>query len=255
MSKLGSKLIAVASILCFLAPAHGLAEAFSAEPVDDILYYQRRYTLPNLNEKLVDNKGQGFEDLYGTRNFRVVLDGVLYRGGANNKYNKFGVRDNRNPLPAVGLGNLCREGFSKVYYMYSTNYVKKQSVVQCSSDRAATPSEKHLLDYKQLGPWDSKTQYALLKVVFDSIQNPLSGPVYFHCWNGWHASGLISALALRQFCGFTGDDAVEYWDKNTDGNNTDKAYDSYRQKIRTFVPFEDLKVSSELQRVLCRSSR
>ena len=40
-----------------------------------------------------------------------------------------------------------------------------------------------------------------------------------HCWNGWHASGYISALSLRQFCGVSGSDAVAYWIRNTDNND------------------------------------
>ncbi|MEY4615231.1 MAG: hypothetical protein RJB66_191 [Pseudomonadota bacterium] len=219
--------------------------------LDDILYYQRRYPLKNTSEKFVDNQGEGFEELYGARNFRAVLNGVMYRGGANNKYNKYGRRDNRNPLPEMGLKNFCQEGFGKVYYMYSTNYDKKQSVIRCNSERSSKPSQNHQMDYKQLGPWEQKNQYQLLKVVYDSIMNPQEGPVYFHCWNGWHASGLISALTLRQFCDFSGDEAVRYWDQNTDGNNDLKAYEAYRQMIRSFSPFQDLKISQDLQRLIC----
>ena len=59
----------------------------------------------------MDNRGRGFEPLYGTRNFRVVLRSVVFRGGANNQLHRTAPRDNRNPLPADGLKTLCAEGF------------------------------------------------------------------------------------------------------------------------------------------------
>jgi hypothetical protein len=221
-----------------------------------ITEYQRRYSLNESSSKLVDNRGEGFEDLYGVSNFRAVLNGVLYRGGANNKYNKHGVRDNRNPLPLIGLNNLCEEGFGQVFYMYSTNYDKHSALTHCQRrfplNQEATT---HQMSYRQIGPWERQTQYTLLKAVYNAVQQPELGPVYLHCWNGWHASGLISAFALRQFCDFTGDQAVRYWDQNTDGNNRDKAYENYRQQIRKFVAFEDLKLSPEQQRLVCYDPR
>src|SRR5688572_20250145 len=56
-----------------------------------------RYGLPSATRKLVDNRGNGYENLYGTRNFRSVLANRLYRGGANNSYNRYGSRSNTNP--------------------------------------------------------------------------------------------------------------------------------------------------------------
>jgi hypothetical protein len=216
-----------------------------------IPFYQKRYSFNDIFTKLVDNRGEGFKDLYGVRNFRSVLNGVLYRGGANNAFNKNKVRDNRNPLPAEGLTNLCKEGFRNIYYMYTTNYDKKLTPVKCKTERGPNQNLEIGMNYLQKGPWDRKAQHELLKVVFDSIMNPEGGPVYLHCWNGWHASGLISSFALRQFCGFDGYQAVKYWDSNTDGNNKGKAYDSYRNQIRNFLPFDDLKISAEIKKQIC----
>ena len=69
--------------------------------------------------KIVDNRGDGFDDLYGTRNLRPILHGVAYRGGANNYYHKTNKRKNNNPLPKDGLQNLCTEGFS--FYLLIQN--------------------------------------------------------------------------------------------------------------------------------------
>jgi hypothetical protein len=216
-----------------------------------VSYYQKRYGVPDLFTKLVDNSGNGFTDLYGVRNFRVVLNGVVYRGGANNKYNKNKIRDNRNPLPVEGMNNLCKEGFSSVYYMYTTNYDKNLSRVKCKTERGVDQSRENEMAYLQKGPWDQNAQHTILKTIFNAIMNPKAGPVYLHCWNGWHASGLISAFTLRQFCNFTGEQAVKYWDLNTDGNNKGKSYDSYRAQIRNFKQFSDLTLSAEISKGIC----
>jgi len=72
----------------------------------------------SLYETITDNFGDKFPQLYGTRNMRVVLHGVVYRGGANNVYNKFNKRDNKNPLPEQGLENLLKE-VSTAIYLYN----------------------------------------------------------------------------------------------------------------------------------------
>lgn len=71
-----------------------------------------------------------------------------------------------------------------------------------------------------------------------------------HCWNGWHASGLVSSLALRQFCDMSGKDAVAYWNQNTDGNNG-SGYDSIRQRIIDFKPLSQYKITDKEKRLIC----
>jgi hypothetical protein len=227
--------------------------SFGANPVLPayVQYYQKRYPLTDTFTKLIDNHGNGFNELYGVRNFRAVLNGVLYRGGANNVYNKNKVRDNRNPLPPEGLANLCKEGFRNVFYMYTTNFDKKTNPVICKTERGPDNKLEIKMSYLQKGPWDRKTQYEILRAVFDNIVNPNAGPIYMHCWNGWHASGLISSIALKQYCNYNGEQAVKYWDMNTDGNNKGKSYESFRSQVRSFVPFDDLKIPAEIKKQIC----
>ena len=85
-------------------------------------YYVNRYKEPDLMYKVIDNFGNGFDSLYGTRNMRTVLHGVAYRGGANNYYHKTDKRNNHNPLPDDGIANLCKEGFSHSIYLYKQNW-------------------------------------------------------------------------------------------------------------------------------------
>ena len=210
--------------------------------------YQKRYSkLDDTHTKLVDNRGEGDQRLYGVRNFRAVLNGVVYRGGANNVYNKYGKRDNRNPLPNVGLENLCKEGFSNAVYLYSTNFDKAPKSWSCDSFHAKNAK----LTYAQTSPYNATGIKSMFTKIMTTIQNPKVGPTYLHCWNGWHASGLISALILRQFCNYTGDQAVAYWDLNTDGSNTDPAFKKIRQQIRDFKAYPEFKIDAATQAAIC----
>lgn len=207
----------------------------------DIETYRTRYGLNDVSTKLVDNIGNGYEDLYGVRNFRVVLHGVYYRGGANNKYHRTNKRPNMNPLPNDGLMNLCEEGFSKAIYFYDTNFNSAPKVTKCKNGT---------LNYEQLTAFEAQNEKKFLTMIFQKInQQSAASPIYAHCWNGWHASGLMAAQSLQQFCGLTPAQALAYWIKNTDGNSS--GYDSIKKRITNFKPYSDLKISAEMKRKIC----
>jgi hypothetical protein len=210
--------------------------------------HRGRYAFRDASQKLIDNHGNGFDLLYGTRNVRSVLNGVYYRGGANNVYNRHHKRNNSNPLPDEGLQNLCEEGFSTAIYLYTTNYNTAPHQVTCRMNDGST----NKLVYKQVSilSASSNTLHSVLALMLEHIRNPRLGPIYAHCWNGWHASGLTATYALRQFCGFSAEQGVAYWNTNTDGNNG-SAYNSVRTKIRNFRPFADLMLTSSEQAALC----
>lgn len=206
------------------------------------------YHLANTSQKLVDNRGRGYEPLYGTRNFRLVLRSVLFRGGANNAMHRTAPRDNRNPLPVDGLKNLCAEGFGTAVYLYSRNYSSAPAEVKCRRNGSGAGR----LAYLRLSPVSRSELRRILERVHAAILRPAEvGPVYLHCWNGWHASGLASAVALRQFCGVDADTAVQYWERNTDGHNRENGYAGFREQIREFVPYRDLDVAAERRRQIC----
>jgi len=212
-----------------------------AAALDGADYNHQRYGLEDPYQKRVDDRGNGYEPLYGVRNFREVLKGVLFRGGANNSHNREGARANRNPLPKNGLANLCGAGFHTAIYLYSTNYSQAAPETSCDS-----PLGKNTLHYLQMG-YGSKSRQ-ILEMIHSAILNSDQGPIYVHCWNGWHASGFISALALRQFCGVSSDAAVRYWIKNTDGNSN---YPDHKRGIQNFTPYQDLMIDAETQRRIC----
>ena len=209
-------------------------------------FYQSRYNTTEVGQKITDNRGNGQDDLYGTRNMRTVLKGVLYRGGANNYFHRTTPRNNMNPLPEDGLQNLCKEGFSSAIYLYSTRFETASEKSNCDRRFGGTNE----LKYWNYLPLEKDQVKEIFAIVHKQIQH-YSGPVYMHCWNGWHASGYASATSLMQFCGYSAEKAVAYWDANTDGNNTDAGYERIRQRIRNFQPYPEFQIPPKIQRQIC----
>lgn len=213
----------------------------------DYIFYKTRYKETDLMYKITDNRGDGFDSLYGTRNMRPILHGVAYRGGANNYYHKYDKRKNQNPLPYDGISGLCKEGFSASVYLYRQNFEESPMGDTCNCVDGAY----NKMDYYQYDYYDSVHVYKMLELTYNSIVDPEVGPVYLHCWNGWHASGYISAVILKQFCGYSDWDAVNYWDLGTDGANTSPRYQHQRERIKDFVPYPQFIISDSLQDCHC----
>lgn len=208
--------------------------------------YRARYALSDVFSKLVDNHGDLYAPLYGVRNFRAVLHGVYYRGGANNSYNKVdGVRANENPLPASGMQHLCEQGFKESIYLYTTNYATSPKSVSC----ATTKNEANTMNYVQVSPLTFSNDEKFIQKVYQVIKGEKPGPIYGHCWNGWHASGYVSSILLKQFCNFTDQQAVDYWTRNTDGASA--GHESVIKKVSAFKPYSKYKISEVEAALIC----
>ena len=210
-------------------------------------YYKSRYIETDLMYKVTDNKGNGFDSLYGTRNMRPILHGVAYRGGANNYYHLTDKRNNHNPIPLDGMTNLCKEGFSRGIYLYRENFKNTPIGDTCSCNNNSWND----FEYYQKDYFDNKHVKDMLEMTYQSATMDSVGPIYLHCWNGWHASGFISAVILKQFCGYSNWDAVNYWDLGTDGANTSPRYQHQRERIKDFEPYSEYMISDSLQGCLC----
>jgi hypothetical protein len=219
--------------------------------------YRKRYPLTDTSQKLVSNEGTGFKALEGVRNFRAVLPGIVYRGGANNDFRSLydpskPNRATESPLPPEGLDNLCKEGFGEAIYLYNTKNMPDQKVsIECN-----VGGEKKSIIYERLPPLGSKINTkAILKMVHAKLTGTNYQPVYMHCWNGWHASGFISAIVLRQFCGADKERAVSYWDANIekkyDPKKMPKRYLKIRDDIRNFTPIPELAINDEVKMIVC----
>jgi len=207
---------------------------------DKVNYYKTIFNVDCLNEKITNNKGNGFDSLYGTRNMKPVLHGIAYRGGANNFYHKDSKRDNHNPLPDDGLYNLCSYGFSEAVYLYQTNFKESEKEFTVNNNT---------LEYTQNSLNNPNEIKAMLLRVKEIIDNPSEGPIYLHCWNGWHQSGFAGATILMQFCDFTNLMAFDYWMENTDGVN--KGYENVKNRVKLFKPFDDIKIDDSIKKLIC----
>lgn len=174
------------------------------------------------------------------KNFQVVIPGVLYRGGNSGGGNL--------PLNENGLDFLSKNGFSAAVYMYHYGWEKK-------------PANTHGVDYTNFGtelknPKNVYQFLAKVKAIIDSkdlskdlseVENAFSGkgPMYVHCWNGWHASGEMAAYALVQFCGMTPSAAQDYWNENVDAGKGSV------KRIANWRPFPKLEISQDARNILC----
>jgi len=217
-------------------------EAQNPEVSNKIEYYKNKYGKNCADEKITDNFGNGYDSLYGTRNMRTILYGIAYRGGANNFYHKTNKRDNHNPLPEDGLINLAGQGFSTAVYLYSTNFAGSKKYF-------VNDKNKDTLNYYQICGNNRNELKKIMLMVKDVIDNPDKGPIYFHCWNGWHQSGYIASTILMQFCGITNEQAFDYWMKNTD--NVNKGYENVKKLVKTFKPFDDISFDESTKKKIC----
>lgn len=78
------------------------------------------------------------------------------------------------------------------------------------------------------------------------------GPVFVHCWNGWHATGEMAAISLMQFCNYSGKQAGEYWKANVGDNGNKPAYQNIVNKhIGQFPTFSNLSINEATRDLVC----
>jgi hypothetical protein len=164
---------------------------------------------------------------HGIRDYREVMPGVLYRGGANNGH---------NPLTQDQLSNLCEAGMGTAVYLYRTGFAGP-TTIHCS---------KGSLQYTYEG-WEGAGRAAVHQQIYDAIKNK-SKPVFIHCWNGIHATGAVAATALMQFCNVPRQKAVEYWKV---GIAPRVQYPSVIQSIETFQPNPKLQLTPDERSHYC----
>ncbi len=178
---------------------------------------------PDQYQKITDSRGRGPGQVSDIVNLREVIPGVLYRSGKSIG-NKFG------PLSDASLVKLCKEGYSTAFYDYKRG---QDHNVPCGTNQVSLKIRPSLAGEKYV-----RDQLA---TIYTAIKQGL-GPVITSCDAGHHASGYISAAALIQFCGYTNQQALAYWIKNTDG---DSNYPSVKAKVLAFRPYNDLLISAK----------
>jgi hypothetical protein len=168
------------------------------------------------------------------KNFRVVIPGVLYRGGVQ------GTRGFTKPE----LETLCKAGFSVAVYFYDTSF--HGNVINCT-DKDGKPNELKYVHYVTTGTDGLGT----LMVDIGNVVTKKTGPVFIHCNNGWHATGIAASIAARQFCNYNNQKVVGYLKETTDGNfRTIEGWGP--RKVQNFSLNSRLSWDSETQRSLCK---
>jgi len=201
--------------------------------------------LDSVQTKLVNNKGIGPENLLGVRNLRVVLHDILYRGGSNNFYRRETEPKtyNSHPLPPWGIHNLRQAGFGGAIYLYSKNFEEDypEPVLDSLFDLG--------FNYSCQPDLNRDVVFTFFEEINTLIHAEKKEPLYIHCWNGWHQSGMLSAFTLMQFCGLTNQQALKYWEQNTDGAY--KGYPHVKSEILKFKPFDEFKTDSVTRARIC----
>lgn len=212
---------------------------------DKVGFSQQWTDVDSAHVKITNNKGFGDTALWGTRNARVVLKHLLYRGGGNNLHLKDGVNKtyNQNPLPLSGIKNLQSAGFKQAIYLYSKNFETQYPQSRLDS------LKKTGFNYQCRSKWEEAELEIFIAELYEQIQAPPYQPIYIHCWNGWHQSGLLSAVILMQFCDLNNYQAIQYWEENTDGNN--KGFAAVKTKILNFKKISKYSISESQKKQIC----
>jgi len=168
----------------------------------------------------------------GTRQLLTVLPGVLYRGGGPG---------GQRPLPPSVLRALCEAGFSLAVYAYDIGW-SNPGPIACKNKITGQANTLTYIAGRATDP-AFKTQF--LSRVRSVAVNPARGPVFVHCWNGYHASGELAAVALRQVCGWDGGTASAYWRRHSGGF-------PLISRINKFQPQDSLDVPSDVRAQLCQ---
>ena len=142
--------------------------------------------------------------------------------------------------------NLCQEGFATAEFLYPRGF--KSSVVSCQ--HAGKPSS---LNYFGAPFMSKRAETTILQTIHDHIDGSDHRPILVHCYNGWHASGYMSGIALRQFCAISGRDAWEYWKETAAPGAGVASEREICKSLHDFQPISSLKISSAAQSLLCAS--
>ncbi len=205
------------------------AQAFEPNFIDSTLKQPNFYTRP-----------EGKHKTLGLNYFKPVILGVLYRGGSAGTRR---ANDNDSGvLTRTQLMALCEAGFSKAVYAYGKS---KYMIPQVSC--VTREGKQNTLSYEGVS-YNDKNRFV---EIIDDVIRYNKGPVYDHCWNGWHASGELAAVALKQFCDFSDSESQRYWQRN----RYDKvAVPSLLKRIANFKPHSNIPaLNSATQAELCPS--
>ena len=130
-------------------------------------------------------------------------------------------------------------------------YFNEDESICSTAEKGTLPngSKSNTLKYLQISGNSDKEKRQIFSLIVDIANGKIKGPIYLHCWNGWHQSGYISSVILRQFCDITAEQAFDYWMKNTDGVN--KGYENVKAKVKEFKPLPGYSLPEDVKKEAC----
>jgi rhodanese-related sulfurtransferase len=175
-------------------------------------------------------------EIPGVRRLRPVLGGLVYRGAAMGS----------TALSASAVTELCKAGFSRVIYFYKTPLPMND--VSCTTSKGKPNS----LHYEILSNITDRAK--IMGIIRDTANDPSKGPILVHCWNGWHATGEISAMAKMQFCkGWDGKRGSDDWVANIDGSSSAPYIGMWGPggPIQSYKPIPGIELPADVQLATC----
>lgn len=179
----------------------------------------------------VTHEVPGARAKYGLTNFKMVMPGVLYRGGTT-------VGREGNPMTAASLEALCNDGFGSATYVYSQNWAGDSKTISCNNGQ---------LTYR-MNRWNNENEVNDLLRELKIIIDDGKGAMYVHCWYGVHASGFVVTAALKQFCGLSDEQALAYWNSNAPKRIQ---YPKVQEMVRRFRSDPALNITAEQKARVC----
>lgn len=167
------------------------------------------------------------------------MRGVLYRSGTPSE---------------EALTYLCESGWKRVYSLYGefTTHMGPRNINMLRHGRdqreCVAAAGRRQIEWRPAPSSRMRNLPTIFQDVIDSIRNPDRGPVLVHCWNGLHYAGMVSALALRQFCGLNAQQAEAYWRANA---NRGASYPLIIANLYSFKPLPNLSLTAEEQQAFC----
>ena len=170
---------------------------------------------------------------------RPVLRGALYRSGTPSE---------------EALSYLCEAGWKRVYSLYGEYTTqtgpRNQNMLRHGRDRRVCQSDgaERSIEWRAAPSSRMRNLPMIFRDIIETVRNPDRGPVLVHCWNGLHYAGMVSALALRQFCGLSAEQAEAYWRANA---NRGANYPLIIDNLKRFKPLPELALTAEEQQAVC----
>lgn len=170
------------------------------------------------------------------RRLGAILPGLLYRSGGPKG-------TGAQSMSGGAVERLCDKGYSAVFYLYPTEKFRNKGQHNCGTGST---------DYLASGYRQADARPAFERV-YQAVNNG-EGPVLVHCWNGRHASGEVAAYALKQFCGYSADDAVKYFISTLQSSERKSAQTKFKgiiNRIKNFDPYEGLILTASQRSQYC----